>query len=134
MTAKAIPVASKTAVPSPTQAPTIAPQIQPSASPAPVMEAPNAAPRILSHTISSTSVHPGDVVSGVVVTSSNVASVTASMVGQVIAVPKVGIGRFALAYRVPNLPGFIHGTFTLLITARNTAGASVTQGIPITLE
>ncbi|MHB8461058.1 MAG: hypothetical protein ACYDA1_00275 [Vulcanimicrobiaceae bacterium] len=134
VTATVHPVATKTAIPSPSPAPTVAPQVQPAQTPVPEILPPDAAPRILSHTISSTVVRPGDVVSGVVLTSSNVASVTASMVGQMIAVPKVGIGRFALAYRVPKLPGFIHGTFTLLITARNTAGASVSQGIPITLE
>ena len=78
--------------------------------------------------------HSGQIVSGVVVTSSNVASLTATMVGQTLSVPKVGVGRFALAYRVPQLPAFVHGTFALTLTARNTAGSTVSETIPITLD
>ena len=83
----------------------------------------------------STSVaHPGQTVSGTVTTSSNVASVVARIAGFAEPLAKVGVGRFVLTYQVPNLPSFLRRTYTIEVTARNTAGAAVTGGIPITIR
>ncbi|MHB8363634.1 MAG: hypothetical protein ACYDEK_03570 [Vulcanimicrobiaceae bacterium] len=83
----------------------------------------------------STSVaHPGQIVSGTVTTSSNVASVVARIVGFAEPLAKVGVGRFVLTYQVPNLPPFLRRTYTIEVTARNTAGVAVTSGIPITIR
>jgi hypothetical protein len=98
------------------------------------MAAPNAPPRIIAVQISNQSVHAGDTVSGSVVTSSNVASVEARIANYSIGVPKVGVGRFALRYVVPNVPFFVHGTYQLEVIARNTAGTAVSTIIPITVQ
>lgn len=82
--------------------------------------------------MSETVVHPGDRVEGSVVTSSNVASVEARIGGYAVSLHKVGVGRFALTYRV-SIPWFVHGDFTMQVIARNTSGTAVTREIPLTV-
>ncbi len=84
--------------------------------------------------INNQTVHSGDTISGTVVTSSNVASVEARIATFSISVPKVGVGRFALNYVVPNVPFFVRGTYPMTLVARNTAGVAVERVIPITVQ
>ncbi len=84
--------------------------------------------------LSKQTVHGGEAVTGTVVTTSNVASVEARIATFSISVPKVGVGRFALNYVVPNVPFFLHGTYPMTLIARNTAGEAVRRVIPITVE
>jgi zona occludens toxin (predicted ATPase) len=95
---------------------------------------PGAAPQILGVDVSETTVAPGDRVLGRVMTSSNVASVEARIGGYAVSLEKVGVGRFELAYKVGPLPWFVHGNFTMQVTARNTRGDSVTRAIPLTVR
>jgi len=95
---------------------------------------PNAAPQILAVAISETTVHPGDRVSGSVVTTSNVASVQARIGGYAMTLVKTGVGRFALTYTVAPLPWFIRGTFTMRVIATNTRGDTVERAIPLTVR
>ncbi|MBV8198251.1 MAG: hypothetical protein JO263_08950 [Candidatus Eremiobacteraeota bacterium] len=94
---------------------------------------PDAAPQILGVSMSETTVHPGDLVSGNVVTSSNVASVQARIGGYAVSLSKVGVGRFALTYSV-SVPWFVRGNFTMQVIARNTRGDTVIRNIPIQLR
>lgn len=96
--------------------------------------APNAAPQILAVAISETTVHPGDTVSGSVVTTSNVASVQARIGGYAMTLVKTGVGRFALTYTVAPLPWFIRGTFNMRVIATNTRGDTVERTIPLTVR
>jgi hypothetical protein len=96
--------------------------------------APNAAPKILAVAISETTVHPGDTVSGSVVTTSNVASVQARIGGYAMTLVKTGVGRFALTYTVAPLPWFIRGTFNMRVIATNTRGDTVETSIPLTVR
>jgi hypothetical protein len=96
--------------------------------------APNAAPQILDVAVSETTVAPGDRVVGRVITSSNVASVEARIGGYAMNLVKVGVGRFELAYTVGPLPWFVHGNFTMQVTARNTRGDAATRAIPLTVR
>lgn len=100
----------------------------------PVAEAPNAPPRILAMSISMPVAHGGDVVSGTVETSSNVASVEAKIAGYSSSMQKIGVGRFALTYRVPNLPFFLHRTYSIEVIARNSRGDAVRSSVPITIR
>lgn len=97
---------------------------------------PDAAPRILRVALSKTAFHPGETIAGTVTTSSNVASVEArigSFFG--ISVPKTGVGRFDLRYRVPSfVPPFWRGPMTLQLIARNTRGDRVVRKIPISIR
>ena len=115
MTAKPLPVHSAAVVPAPT-----VPRL-----------APDAAPRILSVAIDKTSVTSGDRVSGTVLTSSNVASVEVRIGGYGVTLDKVGVGRFAMAYTVGNLPFFVHGTFQMQVIARNSRGDKAQTSLPI---
>jgi hypothetical protein len=127
------PSATLTPVPAPTA--TTQPTVTPSPTPPPVVQlAPNAPPRIVAVHLSKQTVHAGETVSGTVDTTSNVASVEARVATFSISVPKVGVGRFALSYVVPNLPFFFHGTYPMTLIARNTAGKATQRVIPITVE
>ena len=132
----------------PTSAPTAAASAAPAAAtpatpvatavparpPAVPMVAPDAPPQITGISLSTSVAHPGQIVSGTVTTSSNVASVVARIAGYAQPLAKVGLGRFVLTYHVPNLPPFLRRTYTIEVIARNTAGAAVTGGIPITIR
>ena len=81
-----------------------------------------------------TTVYPGDTVSASVVTTSNVASVQARVGGYAVNLSKVGVGRFAITYTVGPLPWFIHGSYTIEVTARNTRGDAVTRAVALTVR
>ncbi len=121
------PSASSTALPSPAVTP---PKLSAKVS----RLAPNAAPQIIAVAVSETTVHPGDTVSGNVVTSSNVASVQARIGGYAMTLVKTGVGRFALTYTVAPLPWFIRGTFNMRVIATNTRGETVERSIPLTVR
>src|SRR5581483_11084902 len=103
--------------------------------PAPVQTvarlAPDAPPEILDVQMSETDVQPGDSVSGSVVTSSNVASVEARIGGYAVTLRKIGVGHFALTYKVGDLPWFLRGNFTMKVIARNTRGDAVTRDVAL---
>jgi hypothetical protein len=99
-----------------------------------VRERPDAPPRILSMSLSTPVAYSGQLVSGIVQTSSNVASVEARIGGYAANMEKVGVGRFQLSYRVPKLPFFLHRTYQIELIARNTRGDAVTSYVPITVR
>jgi hypothetical protein len=94
---------------------------------------PDAAPQILSVSVSETTVHSGDTVSGTVLTTSNVASVEVRIASFGQGMEKAGVGRFQLTYPV-NVPFFVKGTFDMRVIARNTRGESTETRIPITVR
>jgi len=67
-------------------------------------------------------------------TSLNTASVEARIGGYGISVPKVGAGRFALNYTVPNLPFFLKHTYDMQVIARNTSGVKTIRTVSITIR
>jgi hypothetical protein len=100
----------------------------------PIAEPPNAPPRILGMSLSTPVAHGGQIVSGTVETSSNVASVEARVGGYSSTMQKIGVGKFRLSYRVPRLPFFLHRTYNIEIIARNTRGDAVHTSVPITIR
>ena len=119
----------------PAAAPLPAVTLPPSAVvPAPIREAADAPPQIIALSISEPVVHGGDLVSGTVETSSNVASVEARIGGYSSSLQKIGVGRFKVSYRVPHLPFFLHRTFMIQVIARNTRGLQVSTAVPITVR
>ncbi|HEV2261079.1 MAG TPA: hypothetical protein VGR69_02175 [Candidatus Rubrimentiphilum sp.] len=119
--------------PSPRASATFAPVAAqvPSAVP---LRPPEAPPEITALSISSPVVSGGQIVTGVVQTSSNVASVEARIGGYSASLTKVGVGRFALAYRVPDLPLFLHRTYQVEVIARNARGDAASSTIPVTVR
>jgi hypothetical protein len=95
---------------------------------------PDATPRILSVSVSKTTVGSGDTVSGSVITSSNVASVEARVAAYGVTLVKTGVGRFALTYTFGSLPFFVRGTYQLRIIARNARGDAAQESLPITVR
>jgi hypothetical protein len=97
--------------------------------------APHEPPVIYGVSISPTVAGAGEVVSGSVSTSSNVASVVASVAGITSGVPKVGVGEFAMSYRLPAaIPDFVKGSYTIVVVARNVDGVSTSRAVAITLR
>lgn len=136
-----VATAAVPSTPAPLNAGSVVPVQEPVATLAPaaivppvVREPANAPPRILAMSLSTPVVRSGETVSGTVETSSNVASVEARIGGYGTAMQKIGVGRFRLQYRVPQLPFFLHRTFVVQIIARNTRGDAVTSSMPITVR
>ncbi len=94
----------------------------------------DAPPEILKLDLNKTDLHGGDVMAGTVQTSLNTASLEARIANFSISVPKVSPGLFALSYTVPNVPFFFHGTYSLDLIARNTAGVATKRSVPITIR
>jgi len=88
--------------------------------------------QIVSYVLSSSIFHPGDKVTGDVVTSSNAASVTAQVGTITVAVPKVAPGKFHLLMQLPSMP-LPPGNAKLIITAIRTDGTRTTREVPITV-
>lgn len=73
--------------------------------------------------------------SGSVITSSNVATVIATVQGVTAPIPKVGVGRFALSYKMPDfIPFFFHGTYTVVVVARNADGVSTSRQVELSVR
>ncbi|HKW45540.1 MAG TPA: hypothetical protein VJN22_07770, partial [Candidatus Eremiobacteraceae bacterium] len=86
----------------------------------------------VSFAISSKVFHPGDDVTGDIVTTSNAASVTARVGAFAVAVPKVAPGKFHLQMHLPSVP-LPPGDAKLIITAIRTDGKSATREIAVTV-
>ncbi len=110
---------------------TLAPSV---AIPGVVREPAEAPPRILALSLSTPVARGGDVVSGYVEATSNVASVEARIAGYSMNLRKIGVGKFVMSYRVPHLPFFLHKTYAIEVIARNTRGDSVSSSVPITIR
>jgi len=95
---------------------------------------PGAPPQIVAVDLNSTSVSSGGTLWGKVLTSSNVASVEVRVATYGVGLKKIGVGRFALAYRLGYLPFFVRGTYPMQIIARNTRGDAVEQTLPLTVR
>lgn len=125
--ASAAPTAQATPVPLVTLAPS-------AAIPGVVHEPADAPPRILALSLSTPVARGGEVVSGYVEASSNVASVEARIAGYSMTMRKIGVGKFVMSYRVPHLPFFLHKTYAIEVIARNTRGDAVSSSVPITIR
>lgn len=99
-----------------------------------VTAAPEAPPEIIRASLSRSVASPGDVVSGTVITSSNVASVEARIVGYSQSLTKTAAGTFTLTYQVPNVPMFFRRTYSIKVIARNARGETASLELPITIR
>jgi hypothetical protein len=90
-------------------------------------------PYILSASVSPAVVSSGTTVSADVRTTAGVASVVAYAGGTSMAVPRVGIGRFAGSTTLPDLPSFVHGVFPVTFVAHDRSGRSTQTAISVTV-
>jgi len=118
-----VPNVQKTAEPAATSTPTAIPYL-----------APDAPPQILAFSISSSTVSPGDTLSGSVTASSNVASVEVRVAGFSYNMTKTSPGVFELAVTVPSVPRMFRRTYPLVAIARNTRGDATQRTTQITIR
>jgi len=118
-----VPNAQHTAEPAPASTPTAIPYL-----------APDAPPQILAFSISANTVSPGDVLSGSVTASSNVASVEVRVAGYSYNMTKTAPGSFELAVTVPSVPRMFRRTYPLVAIARNTRGDATQRTTQITIR
>lgn len=139
--ATSTPVSPATATASPSPSPSPSQTASPAASPSRAhkhvvvpMREPDAPPQIVDVEMNSNNVGSGDTLWGKVLTSSNVASVEVRVGNIGVGLNKVGVGRFTLAYRLPSIPFFVHGTYPMRIIARNSRGDKVERSVPLTIH
>ncbi len=99
-----------------------------------LMSSPNDPPRIIAIALSSPEAVGGQVITGTVKTSSNVASVEVRLAGYSASLSRVGVGEFGLAYKVPKLPSFLRRTYTVEVIARNSRGDPTSSSFPLTVR
>ena len=86
--------------------------------------------RIASVKLSARSFHSGDMASGRVITTSNVAALTARIGSYQVNVPRLAPGVFALSLRVPYIPLPVHQV-NIVITAIRADGVTAQRTVPI---
>ena len=102
---------------------------------APVLAKPHDRPVIYDVAVSPVSVSAGDTVVGSVTTSSNVASVVATVAGISAGLPRVAVGRFTLAYKMPDfIPQNFHGSYPVTVVARNADGVATSRVVMLSLH
>ena len=102
--------------------------------PTPRIDSNLAPPQILAMHFSSLSVTRGQTWSGQFVTGSSVASVEVRTNLFSIDVPRAGVGRFAFAVRVLDLPPIFIRNYRLRVIARNSAGLALEQDLPFAIR
>jgi len=113
------------------------PQLDPSEAmsrvplPAVQIAAPDAPPRILGVRLSSLVVRPGDIWSGRIVTTSNVASLEVRSPSFTFNAPRSTFGEFAFTIHALVIPPIYLRSYTVAIVARNAAGAQDEEDIAI---
>lgn len=96
--------------------------------------APEDPPRIFSVELSNATPAGGEVISGRVITTSNVAAVVARLDGMQAALGKSDVGVFTITYALPRIPFFLRHNYTIEISAITAAGQAVSVGAPIRLR
>lgn len=92
----------------------------------------DASPVIVDVLLPDATVTGGESVTGDVIASSNVQSVDVRVAGITRAMDRIAPGIFTLTVVVPRLPFFLrHRAYTLVVIARNAAGATATQSVSV---
>jgi hypothetical protein len=132
------PVAAPTPLPvaAPTAAPLPTPFLAPAGAvlPQPLTLGPDAPPQILAIQLSDPVFHSGELVSGTVITSTNVAAVQLRMGNTVIGIPRTTFGVFHMAYRLPHFSFFAYKTYHAQLVALNSAGVTAEQDLTIPIR
>lgn len=118
-----------TTSPSPTPTPTASPL------PTPLELPPDAPPQILAVQLSDPVFHSGELVTGTIVTSTNVAAVEVQLAGHSMRIPRAADpGIWQMSYRMPHIPFFFRGTYTAQVVAMNSAGATATTPVTVSIR
>ena len=104
------------------------------AMPAPAVASNDSPPRIVAMNFSSTDLQRGQTWSGTIITTTNVASVEVRTNLFSINVPRSGFGDFRFTLRIYDVPPIFIRGYTVRVIARNAAGASTEEDLPLRIR
>lgn len=125
-----VPAASPQATPAASASPTATPTNLPT----PLVLPPEAPPQILAVQLSDPVFHSGEVITGTVITSTNVQSVEIHLAGRAARMPRADAGIWQMTYRMPRVPFFMKGTYTAQIVAINGDGAAAIRDVSVAIK
>lgn len=110
------------------------PAASPSAKATPLVVAMDAPPQIVAIDLASPVFHSNETVTGAVITTTNVQSVSLELAGHVMDLPKVEAGRFGMSYHLPQIPFFMKHAYTVHVVAKTGVGATATRDVTVWLQ
>lgn len=132
------PMPSETPLPSPlpSGAPTPTPSISPLPTPlpTPLVLPDDAPPQILAVRLSDPVFHTGELVTGTIITSTNVAAVEIRLMGRSHRIPREDFGVFQMSYTIPSVPFWLRKTYTAQVVAINSTGLQAEQDVTVSLR
>ncbi|HKU68492.1 MAG TPA: hypothetical protein VJP85_12010 [Candidatus Baltobacteraceae bacterium] len=126
------PTPSVTPSPTPVPTPTTAPF--PTPLPTPLALPNDAPPQILAIQLSDPVFHSGELVTGTIITSTNVAAVEIRMMGHARRVPRTDFGVFQMSYTMPRVPFWMRKTYTAHVVAMNSAGTEAERDVTVSIR
>jgi hypothetical protein len=114
--------------------PTPLPTTAPTPLPTPLALPADAPPQILAVQVSDPVFHSGEVITGTVITSTNVAAVEIHIAGRSARIPRSDFGVWQMTYRMPRVPFFARGRYTAQIVAMNTAGVTASRSMTVSVR
>jgi len=110
------------------------PAVAPTAKPTPLVVAMDAPPQIVAIDLASPVFHSNETVTGAVITTTNVQTVSLELGGRVMDLPKVDDGRFGMSYHVPQIPFFMKHAYTVHVVSKTATGAQATRDVTVWLQ
>lgn len=120
--------------PKPPPAATANPAASPTAKATPLVVAMDAPPQIVAIDLASPVFHSNETVTGSVVTTTNVQSVSLELAGRSMDLPKIEDGRFGMSYHVPQIPFFMKHAYTVHVVAKTANGAQAVRDVTVWLQ
>ena len=128
------PTTTLSPTPTPTPSATPTPASTPTPLPTPLVLPPDAPPQILAVQISDPVFHSGELVSGTVITSTNVAAVEIRMMGHSRRLPRTDFGVFQMSYTMPRVPFWLRKTYQAQVVAMNSAGIEAERDVTVSIR
>jgi hypothetical protein len=102
--------------------------------PTPLALPPDAAPQILAVQVSDPVFHSGELITGTIITSTNVAAVEIRLAGRKMRIPRTDFGVFQMSYTMPRVPFWMRKTYTAQVVAMNSAGVEAERDVTISVR
>jgi hypothetical protein len=130
------PAPTPSVTPTPTPTPGVTPTPLPTATPLPTPLAlpPDAPPQILAVELSDPVFHSGELVTGTVITSTNVAAVEIRLMGRTRRIPRTDFGVFQMSYTMPRVPFWLRKTYTAQVVAINVDGVEAERDVTVSIR
>lgn len=94
----------------------------------------DAPPQILAIQLSDPVFHGGELVTGTIITSTNVAAVEIRLMGKHARIPRTDFGVFQMSYKMPRVPFWMRKTYTAQVVAMNSAGVEAERDITVSVR